>query len=309
MLHIMQHDPTPRRFTGAHPCPVCNGHDGLGRGRGVRCFGYLDDTGRYARCTREDKAGRLRQNTDGTYSHRLNGQCRCGHTHGDASILPSEAPPPLRRKRPPQRFRTYFTLAAFLRRRYGSGTIVRYWVYTDGSGQEVFRIIRGDHRLADGTIAKTYRPCHRDEDGRWRLAKPAGPLPLYNLPALLTAPEEPVTIFEGEKCADIAASLGLSCATTSAHGARAPQLTDWSPLAGRRVIILPDADDDGPQYAEKVTAILATLDPPAKASTVHLPGLADGDDIEQWAAFRRGAGLNDAAILVELQALIESSFG
>ena len=61
--YIMQHHrSSPRRFTKAHPCPICGGHDGLSRGEGVRCFGYYDSQGKYARCTREDRAGGLPQN-------------------------------------------------------------------------------------------------------------------------------------------------------------------------------------------------------------------------------------------------------
>ena len=99
-----------------------------------------------------------------------------------------------------------------------------------------------------------------------------------------------VAVLEGEKCADIATSLGLAHATTSAHGAKAPQLTDWSPLAGRQVAILGDEDEDGAEYASKVAAILAGLEPPAEVRIVRLPGLSDGEDIEQWAAHRRAEG-------------------
>ena len=134
------------------------------------------------------------------------------------------------------------------------------------------------------------------------------PLPLYNLPALLAAPAQAtVTLLEGEKCADLAAVLGLSPATTSAHGAKAPQLTDWSPLAGRAVAILHDEGADGAGYAAQAAALLAALDPPAQAHVVRLPGLSDGEDIEQFIAARRTAGRRDAEILAELRALLAPS--
>ncbi len=163
-----------------------------------------------------------------------------------------------------QRFRSYFTLAAFLKKRYGEGSSVTPWIYRDAGGQEAFRVLRIDYRAPDGSKAKSYRPCHQGADGRWRLSRPDGLLPLYNLPAILAAPPEAIiTLLEGEKCADIATAIGLPHATTSAHGAKAPLLTDWSPLAGRRVAILRDEGDDGAGYAAKVAAILAALDPPA----------------------------------------------
>jgi hypothetical protein len=302
---------TPRRFTQTHPCPICGGHDGLGRGQGVRCFGYLDRPGKYARCTREEHAGSLPQNRDGTYSHRLHGTCRCGHIHGDTPDPAGDASPAAAntlRRRAEQRFRSYFTLAAFLRRRYGDGAAVRFWIYRDASGDEVFRVLRIDYPSPDGSTAKSYRPCHKGSDGRWLLSRPAEPLPLYNLPSILAAPPDAViAVLEGEKCSDIAAAIGLPHATTSAHGAQAPWLSDWSPLAGRSVAILRDSGDCGEEYATKVAALLAALDPPARVHVVSLPGLSDGDDIEQFIEVRRKAGRSDAEILAELHALIAPS--
>jgi hypothetical protein len=299
---------TPRRFTKARPCPVCGGHDGLGRGLGVRCFGYLDETGAYARCTREEKAGGMPQNRDGTFSHWLAGRCRCGEVHGDPTALATEdrhAGTPAVRRRAPQRFRSYFTLAAFLRRRYGEGTAICSWIYRDADGREVFRVLRIDYRAPDRTKTKSYRPCYRGGDGRWYLSRPDGPLPLYNLPAILAAPPgETISVLEGEKCADIAAAVGLRHATTSAHGAVAAHLTDWSPLAGRSVAILRDEGDKGEEYAARVAALLASLDPPAEVRVVSLPGLSEGEDIEQWVEARRFSGRRDAEILAELSALI-----
>lgn len=309
-LHIMRRERTPLRFTTSNPCPVCGGHDALGRGQGVRCFGYLDDTGTYARCTREERAGGLPQNRDGTYSHRLHESRRCGTPHGDApagEVHPNRMPG-VRRRRAEQRFRSCFTLAAFLKKRYGEGTHLTHWAYHDGEGREVFRVLRVDYRAPDGSNAKSYRPCHQGDDGRWHLATPDGLLPLYRLPVILAAsPDEIVTVLEGEKCADIATALGLPGATTSAHGAHAPQMTDWSPLAGRSVAILRDEDGRGAEYAAKVAGLLATLEPPAGVRIIRLPGLSDGDDIEQWAAGRRACGLTDAAILAELRCLIGPS--
>ena len=121
---------------------------------------------------------------------------------------------------------------------------------------------------------------------------PPCPLPLYNLPAILAAPPEAtIVLLEGEKCTDLATDLGLPIATTSAHGAKSPQLSDWTPLAGRTVAILGDADADGMGYVTKVAALLAALDPPAQVRIISLPGLSDGEDIEQWADARRSAGL------------------
>lgn len=294
-----------QRFTRVHPCPVCGGHDGLVRGKARRCFGYLDDRGAFARCTREEKSSGLAQNSDGTYSHRMYGVCPCGQTHGEpvASVAKARREP----ERRPRSFRSFAALDAALRRQHGDGSAVTYWIYHDGSGEEAFRVLRIDCHDAEATPLKTYRPCHRGEDGRWRLMKPSGLLPLYHLPAVLEAPRAAIiAVLEGEKCVEIAIGLGLPHATTSAHGSQAPQLTDWSPLAGRRVAILPDEGAAGVEYAIKVAALLAALSPPAEVAIVRLPGLADGEDIEQWRATARAQGRADGAILGHLLTLIEN---
>ena len=300
-----------RRFTKSDPCPVCGGSDGLNRGQGLRCFGYYDRTGRYARCTREEKAGVLSRNKDGTYSHRLRGPCRCGQSHGEAAAAAGNARPAapgVLKRRAEQRFRSYFTLAAYLRRRYGDGTKVHSWIYRDAAGGEAFRVLRVDYRAPDGSKAKSYRPCHQGSDGRWHLSRPALPLPLYNLPAILAAPlEATIVLLEGEKCTDLATDLGLSIATTSAHGAKSPQLSDWTPLAGRTVAVLADADADGMGYVTKVATLLTALDPPAQIHIISLPGLSDGQDIEQWADARRSAGLGASDLLTELRSLIDAA--
>ncbi len=307
-FHIMAHATPLRRFTKADPCPVCGGHDTLGRGRGVRCFGYY--LGKFARCTREEQAGGLPQNRDGTYSHRLHGRCRCGQRHGEVPSTAGHArpvAPSVLRRRAQQRFRSFFTLTAYLKRLYGEGAEIRHWAYTDAAGQEAFRVLRVDYRAPDGTRAKSYRPCHRRASGRWLLSRPEGKLPLYNLPAILAAPPEAVVaILEGEKCADIAAAMGLVPATTSAHGAKSPHRTDWSPLAGRFAAIIGDADTDGMGYVAQIAAVLATLDPPACVQVVSLPGLAEGEDIEQFIEARGGTGRTDAEILAELRALLDA---
>jgi hypothetical protein len=305
--HIMRREHTLRRFTRTSPCPICGGHDNLNRGQGVRCFGYYDGSGTYARCTREDRAGSLPPNRDGTYSHRLHGPCRCGETHGKAPASEGRASPDdsTLRRRAEQRFRSFFTLTAFLRRRYGDGTAIRFWIYRDAAGNEVFRVLRVDYKAPDDSAAKSYRPCHKADDGKWLLSRPPVSLPLYNLPDILSAPPQAiVTVLEGEKCTDIAAAIGLPYVTTSAHGAKAPWLTDWSPLAGRHVAIIADAGESGEEYAAKVAGLLAALDTPARVRVVSLPGLADGDDIEQFIDARRSAGGTDSEILSELHTLI-----
>src|SRR5262249_39790786 len=175
--------------------------------------------------------------------------------------------------------RAFFPLPASPRRGSGEGPAIRFWISRDAAGNEVFRVLRVDYKAPDASAAKSYRPCHKADDGKWLLSRPPVSLPLYNLPDILAAPPQAIiTVLEGEKCTDLASALGLPYVTTSAHGAKAPWLTDWSPLAGRHVAIIADAGESGEEYAAKVAGLLAALDPPARVQLVSLPGLSDGED-------------------------------
>lgn len=151
------------------------------------------------------------------------------------------------------------------------------WVYQDPDGSEVMRVLR--FNLADGS--KQYRPISRDPGtDRWRIGDPPDrPLPLYGLIELGTS--ERVWVCEGEKCVDAARTIGL-VATTSAHGSQSAAKTDWSPLAGREVIILPDNDTAGAHYAQDVVRILMSLAPRPRVKIVKLDGLAPKGDLYDW---------------------------
>lgn len=102
------------------------------------------------------------------------------------------------------------------------------------------------------------------------------PRPLFNQPGMLQA--ETVILVEGEKCALALTNAGY-CATTAMHGAKAPvSKTDWSPLAGKDVLIWPDRDRPGFGYAE--AASQAVLSAGALSCNILLPPdeRADGWD-------------------------------
>src|SRR3546814_13257994 len=90
-----------------------------------------------------------------------------------------------------------------------------------------------------------------------------------------------------EKCAQALIDVG-HCATTAMHGANAPiDKTDWSPVQGKHVLIWPDRDKPGWEYAmnaaEAVMAAgaqqCAVLMPPSNPTAQDPKGSADG-----WAA-------------------------
>jgi hypothetical protein len=159
------------------------------------------------------------------------------------------------------------------------GRRVAQWTYRDANGDPVAVVCRYDLPTPKGEKQrKTYRPVARRGD-RWTIGGMPEPRPLYGLPDLAGA--DRVYITEGEKAADAARSIGLT-ATTSAHGSQSPDKTDWSPLAGKECVILPDNDDPGGKYAETVAAILAKLTPAPVVKVVDLPDLPDHGDIADW---------------------------
>lgn len=178
------------------------------------------------------------------------------------------------------------------------GTRVAAWKYEDQNGL-VAVIVRWNK--GDG---KEYRPIARNGDG-WNIGDPPGKWPLYRLRDI-TGSKGIVFVFEGEKATDEGTHLGLN-GTTSAHGAKSPPKTDWSPLAGRKVVIVPDNDKSGEGYAQAVARILVRLDPPSLVKIVRLPGLGQGDDIVEFVANRRQEGKSDQAIREEIYALVATA--
>jgi Family of unknown function (DUF5906) len=128
-------------------------------------------------------------------------------------------------------------------------------------------VIAGECRFEttkpDGTLDKEVRPltfCCRD-DGKvapdWRWKAPPKPYTLFNLPSL-AGDNKPVLVTEGARKAQVGAELFPDFAATAAlFGARSPHLADWSPLAGRAVVIWPDHDDAGREFANLVARLAA----------------------------------------------------
>jgi heme oxygenase len=153
--------------------------------------------------------------------------------------------------------------------------------YVDEHGQHVGRVIRWQLPR----VGKEIRPASLHADG-WRLEQMPEPRPLLGLPAI-TEVVGRVYVVEGEKCVDALKALGLP-ATTSSGGAMAAGKTDWRPLAGREVVILPDNDDAGQKYAQEVAKILLDLDETTVVKVVELEGLEAGEDVADLAEACRG---------------------
>ncbi|HUO11066.1 MAG TPA: AAA family ATPase [Phycisphaerae bacterium] len=142
-------------------------------------------------------------------------------------------------------------------------------VYTDlyadpDTGAATFSVIRW--RNSDGK--KAFTQCSPTAGGWWMKA-PTGALPIANRDCIRDA--QTVVVVEGEKCVRALDAVGIP-STTAPGGANkgAAEKADWTPLAGKTVILWPDNDAPEENYSEgkgiahmrNVQRILQTLTPP-----------------------------------------------
>jgi hypothetical protein len=106
---------------------------------------------------------------------------------------------------------------------------------------------------------------------------PVETLPLYGLDTLGDARQ--VIVVEGEKCRDALAGETGRTVLSWAGGTQGVKHTDWSPLAGRNVVIWPDADAPGLGTANEIAAILVDL-----GATVRVIDVMRDDPPKGWDA-------------------------
>ena len=149
------------------------------------------------------------------------------------------------------------------------GPATAKWDYLDAAGHLLAVVYRYD----PPGQKKQFRPW----DAKRRKMAPPDPRPLYNQPGIASAVQ--VVLVEGEKCAQALIDMGI-VATTAMHGANAPtDKTDWSALSGKAVLIWPDRDKPGWEYATQ--AAQAILSAGAKSCHVLYP---PEDAVEGWDA-------------------------
>jgi putative DNA primase/helicase len=143
------------------------------------------------------------------------------------------------------------------------GRAVAQWCYRNAAGEQLFWIQRIDQ--PDGKKLFVHRTWL---DGAWHFPSRRDPFtsewpaprPLYRLPDLTDRPNATVIVCEGEKAADAAAELFPDHVTIAwCGGAGGVNTADWSPLAGRSVVLWPDADDAGRQCMAKLGPRLLAL--------------------------------------------------
>jgi hypothetical protein len=193
--------------------------------------GFVSDDRKRAHCTRDDFAGGLTKNPKtSTYTHRLEGTCKCGRQHGPAIPVSHST----NGKSPSTTSRTEEC-------RYS---------YVDENGNLLFQSVR--------FRPKRFKQCRPDGKGGdfWNLDKTRRVL--YHLSQLLAADTE-ATVFipEGEKDVERLERLGLVSTCNPMGAKKWTAESEYSgPLEGRNVVLLEDNDKDGREHVEKVASAL-----------------------------------------------------
>ena len=189
-----------------------------------------------------------------------------------------QRPKPLEQVRPKPRPTPRLSSLASVQDSYAAslGKPNTIWHYQDSDGETVGATFRWDK--PDGS--KEIRPGWRFPDG-WSQSIPAV-RPLFQLPQVLNEPDR-VFVAEGEKAAAAITSLGFT-ATTSPGGSKAAERADWSSIQSETVVILPDADMPGQEYADDVRCCLLKASFKGDIVVIALPGLrpGSGEDAVEW---------------------------
>ncbi|MDI2112131.1 DUF927 domain-containing protein [Commensalibacter nepenthis] len=139
------------------------------------------------------------------------------------------------------------------------------WVYRDANNNPLMARLR----IKKSHVKKDFLPMtygHRvwiDKHGnkqdqtKWHFKEPNSVLPLYGLEILTQRPTDPILIVEGEKTADAARILFPDYVVmTSQGGSHGASRNDWSVLKDKSIIIWPDHDQAGEDYAKNLIEIL-----------------------------------------------------
>ncbi len=267
-------DPNPewRQASKSENCPICK------KPNWCSITGATGDP-EAAVCMRVESDNKR---PNGGWHHRLKEREK---RPSNGAVKPSLTSTSLSKSKPKRAHTSPKVAIASLERKLGKHSA--QWTYHNASGTPIGVIVRWDKR--DG---KEIRPITRNEptDGgfsTWQIAGMPIPRPLYQLPSLADA--EQVIVVEGEKCADALRALGY-VATTSPHGSKGAGMADWSPLAGKQVVLMPDIDEPGNEYIDAVVGLLEHVSPAPTVRVLRLDSLPDrspmpeGGDVVDWLA-------------------------
>lgn len=183
-----------------------------------------------------------------------------------------------------------------VRQRYArTGKITNEFFYTNPATKQPELIVL----RIENESGKTFRQLHPVEGG-FVAARPKGKLPLYNRARMQNS--QTVVVCEGEKCVHIFNEFKF-IATTSPMGAGKAKEADWSVLAGKKVILWPDADDIGKSHMRDVKEILERLQPATTILIVNVDSLnicAKGDIAEYVEPYREKAKPEDIRDFIQV---------
>ncbi|MCS4187849.1 hypothetical protein [Salinibacter ruber] len=194
------------------------------------------------------------------------------------------------------------------------GTEVEAYTYTDKVGNALFQVVR--YEMQDEShpaygekkfLQRAHAPGHEDAGNNgcppnyvWG-RQDTSPV-LYKLPAVANAIDQGETVYfvEGEKDVHTLLDEGLT-ATCNPGGAATGEdpgekLTTRmiEPLRGANVVVIPDADEPGRQFAE---AVASHLHPVAgQVRVVELPEVREGGDVTDY--IENGHSVNDLTEIV-----------
>lgn len=207
------------------------------------------------------------------------------------------------------------------------GRPAKRWAYRDAAGRVCFY----HDRYEPKGERKQFAPLTlwRSAGGKlgWQFKAAPVPRSIMNADQLAQRADALVVIVEGEKAADAAALLWPDAvAVCWQGGAQAVERADWRPLAGRDVVLWPDADDPGAACMDKLARVLHGLGVDrvrrldlaqlAKVASIDAAGaailtagepLAEGDDAADlaargWTAAHFNQAREAAGFLVEIPA-------
>ncbi len=153
------------------------------------------------------------------------------------------------------------------------GPPVAQYNYTDAKGDIQLVVYRHEYE-ENGKRKKSFRIWNAITK---KSEAPKTNRPLYNLHRIANA--ERVILTEGEKAADALINKDIPVTSALCGSNAPPEKTDWSPLAGKHVLIWPDNDAPGMSFAHAAAkAALA-----AKAASVGIIPIPEGKP-EGWDA-------------------------
>lgn len=136
-------------------------------------------------------------------------------------------------------------------------TLEQEWHYTDEDGVTLF--IKQRYKTFDAK-GKTYKQLRVDEHGKRHASITGAKIVPYNLPEIEQARVNNRTVFltEGEKAADALKTIGV-VATCTHQGASSFPEDAIQYFAGLNVVILPDNDKVGWEYAKKAVKAIKNV--------------------------------------------------